>query len=107
MDDPDKGASFGLDNTYTRDGVTVNRYGNPKITWEKSYKTNVGFDMSLYNKINIVADVWKETRNDILMSRSFIPSAMGRSEEHTSELQSLMRISYAVFCLKKKTNKKD
>src|SRR3546814_12934788 len=29
---------------------------------------------------------------------------MNRSEEHTSELQSLMRISYAVFCLKKKTN---
>src|SRR3546814_1514681 len=30
----------------------------------------------------------------------------GRSEEHTSELQSLMRISYAVFCLKKKTHNK-
>src|SRR3546814_4677074 len=30
-----------------------------------------------------------------------------RSEEHTSELQSLMRISYAVFCLKKKNNKKE
>src|SRR3546814_1103799 len=29
-------------------------------------------------------------------------SALNRSEEHTSELQSLMRISYAVFCLKKK-----
>src|SRR3546814_4732914 len=29
-------------------------------------------------------------------------SYLGRSEEHTSELQSLMRISYAVFCLKKK-----
>src|SRR3546814_4141018 len=29
-------------------------------------------------------------------------SGAGRSEEHTSELQSLMRISYAVFCLKKK-----
>src|SRR3546814_4096815 len=29
---------------------------------------------------------------------------LDRSEEHTSELQSLMRISYAVFCLKKKTN---
>src|SRR3546814_10280622 len=29
-----------------------------------------------------------------------------RSEEHTSELQSLMRISYAVFCLKKKNNRK-
>src|SRR3546814_2173195 len=33
--------------------------------------------------------------------RRVIPS---RSEEHTSELQSLMRISYAVFCLKKKTH---
>src|SRR3546814_2245752 len=32
--------------------------------------------------------------------------AGARSEEHTSELQSLMRISYAVFCLKKKTNNK-
>src|SRR3546814_2029405 len=31
-------------------------------------------------------------------------SAMARSEEHTSELQSLMRISYAVFCLNKKSN---
>src|SRR3546814_6462953 len=30
-----------------------------------------------------------------------------RSEEHTSELQSLMRISYAVFCLKKKNEKRD
>src|SRR3546814_7943658 len=30
-----------------------------------------------------------------------------RSEEHTSELQSLMRISYAVFCLKKKTTQKN
>src|SRR3546814_9721000 len=31
------------------------------------------------------------------------PQCVDRSEEHTSELQSLMRISYAVFCLKKKT----
>src|SRR3546814_2881969 len=31
------------------------------------------------------------------------PTDGGRSEEHTSELQSLMRISYAVFCLKKQT----
>src|SRR3546814_1138982 len=37
--------------------------------------------------------------------RSYTTSLAGRSEEHTSELQSLMRISYAVFCLKKKNNK--
>src|SRR3546814_4632512 len=34
----------------------------------------------------------------------FYCALIGRSEEHTSELQSLMRISYAVFCLKKKTS---
>src|SRR3546814_9571659 len=32
-------------------------------------------------------------------------TSIGRSEEHTSELQSLMRISYAVFCLKNKNHK--
>src|SRR3546814_9587253 len=35
-----------------------------------------------------------------------VGSAWLRSEEHTSELQSLMRISYAVFCLKKKKNQR-
>src|SRR3546814_4504427 len=36
--------------------------------------------------------------------RFSVPVSARRSEEHTSELQSLMRISYAVFCLKKKNN---
>src|SRR3546814_8404071 len=35
-----------------------------------------------------------------------LPGRPSRSEEHTSELQSLMRTSYAVFCLKKKTKNK-
>src|SRR3546814_4399022 len=39
-------------------------------------------------------------------SASTARMSAARSEEHTSELQSLMRISYAVFCLKKKKNKK-
>src|SRR3546814_10893498 len=38
-----------------------------------------------------------------LWNRRYPASRCTRSEEHTSELQSLMRISYAVFCLKKKT----
>src|SRR3546814_2069696 len=40
-----------------------------------------------------------------LPRRAAIRAYRVRSEEHTSELQSLMRISYAVFCLKKKNNK--
>src|SRR3546814_10516387 len=46
-----------------------------------------------------IRQTWRALRHERLMSR---PARRDRSEEHTSELQSLMRISYAVFCLKKK-----
>src|SRR3546814_4489135 len=41
----------------------------------------------------------------VTFSREDLVDGNARSEEHTSELQSLMRISYAVFCLKKKKRK--
>src|SRR3546814_7163540 len=44
----------------------------------------------------------ERAKPEILTAKRKIRIANGRSEEHTSELQSLMRISYAVFCLKKK-----
>src|SRR3546814_11803930 len=44
--------------------------------------------------------------DDLATAARGAAGAVGRSEEHTSELQSLMRISYAVFCLKKKTYQK-
>src|SRR3546814_4671303 len=45
---------------------------------------------------------------DLHISRAYLSGGpYGRSEEHTSELQSLMRISYAVFCLKKKRATQD
>src|SRR3546814_8482386 len=47
---------------------------------------------------------WKETALDRLGDIVALRAEL-RSEEHTSELQSLMRISYAVFCLKKKKQK--
>src|SRR3546814_7667648 len=49
---------------------------------------------------------WRWTaRAPAPIARSIRQPLIARSEEHTSELQSLMRISYAVFCLKKKTEK--
>src|SRR3546814_8030792 len=51
--------------------------------------------------------IFPRAHPDLCRNSSLHNSRRGRSEEHTSELQSLMRISYAVFCLKKKkkTNK--
>src|SRR3546814_4081027 len=54
-----------------------------------------GFD------VHYVPDTWP-TRWSRLRAAADDRAAAARSEEHTSELQSLMRISYAVFCLKKK-----
>src|SRR3546814_9008371 len=54
-----------------------------------------------------VTNLWRDASNPRGLWRiaSLASYTAGkRSEEHTSELQSLMRISYAVFCLKKKTN---
>src|SRR3546814_2266061 len=50
-------------------------------------------------------DFWGRVRNLSDAARSQYLATVQRSEEHTSELQSLMRISYAVFCLKKKKQK--
>src|SRR3546814_4578882 len=48
---------------------------------------------------------WEKLVNRASMTWRNLPQESKRSEEHTSELQSLMRISYAVFCLKKKNTK--
>src|SRR3546814_10500368 len=47
---------------------------------------------------------WRQANSVVTVLPSTVPP---RSEEHTSELQSLMRISYAVFCLKKKKKNPD
>src|SRR3546814_8758286 len=45
----------------------------------------------------------RKEKNPFMKGMTAFSEGQERSEEHTSELQSLMRISYAVFCLKKKT----
>src|SRR3546814_3739867 len=54
-----------------------------------------------------LANIARDVAEDAAADRCYLPVEwmVERSEEHTSELQSLMRISYAVFCLKKQTQK--
>jgi TonB-linked SusC/RagA family outer membrane protein len=72
-------ATFGENYGYTRPGVQVLRYPNTEITWEKAYKTNIGFDATFFKGLDITVDVFKEHRKNILMDRSYIPQSMGLS----------------------------
>lgn len=80
MDNWNRGAVFGTNNLYSRSGVYVERYANQDITWEKARKTNLGFEMSIKDKLTIEADYFHENRSNILMDRATIPSTMGLSD---------------------------
>ncbi|MCD2421254.1 TonB-dependent receptor [Niabella pedocola] len=68
---------FGENYAQSRPGVSISRYPNEGITWEKSKKVNVGMDLGLWNAFNVTVDAYKERRSNILMVRSYIPTTMG------------------------------
>src|SRR3546814_1610266 len=62
----------------------------------------VNNETGVVQDIPAIADAVREAGGVLLADAAQSAGKLPRSEEHTSELQSLMRISYAVFCLKKK-----
>src|SRR3546814_4696221 len=100
---PNPGAGFGFPATYSSD-TTIN--------YEIGYKASL-LDRMLSLEASIYQIDWKDIQLQQVdpstgpaaveaRFRDRVRESCSRSEEHTSELQSLMRISYAVFCLKKK-----
>ncbi|MCH4551118.1 MULTISPECIES: SusC/RagA family TonB-linked outer membrane protein [Aestuariibaculum] len=77
LNDGRYGTSFGEQFNNSRPGVYIDRYANPNIGWEKSRQTNVGFDLELFNSLNIIVDVFKQNRTNILQERSNIGATMG------------------------------
>lgn len=77
LDNGDRGYTFGSEYGYSLNGVSISRYEDPFISWEKAYKQNYGIELGLYNKVEIQADYFRESRKNILQSRSAIPTSMG------------------------------
>jgi TonB-linked SusC/RagA family outer membrane protein len=77
MNDPAKSAVFGENREEQLNGISVQRYENRDISWEKAYKTNLGLEATLWNKLNVTVDFWRELRTNILMDRQNIPATMG------------------------------
>src|SRR3546814_6911212 len=76
------------------------RYDDQKATDERLDDVPVGAPHVEVPLLSLIEEPKGDQLSDYAASRR------DRSEEHTSELQSLMRISYAVFCLQKKTKQK-
>src|SRR3546814_4312494 len=88
------------------DLVIADRYpfivGQQRVVGTKLLAYRCGM-MQRNIEVGVVADVGGQAHLDVgYITQHRFDNALQRSEEHTSELQSLMRISYAVFCLKKK-----
>jgi TonB-linked SusC/RagA family outer membrane protein len=78
MENSSYGASFGsLRNAYSRPGMSVVSYADPYITWEKSTKSNLGFEVGILKEWNVQLDFYRESRTNILQTRSNIPLEMG------------------------------
>src|SRR3546814_10276662 len=81
-----------------RPGTTAMNVDVPELRLDRRLKADTVFSQVIHRKeAAILAVEVRDQASDVT----------ARSEEHTSELQSLMRNSYAVFCLKKKNHKRN
>ena len=70
-------ATFGINSGKTYNGISVSRYANEDITWEKSFKTNYAIELGLFKKFDMIAEYFTEHRTDIFMARADVPVTMG------------------------------
>src|SRR3546814_4691694 len=96
------------------DAAMFKASGGFRPRWLPHYLSDYEFTLRLQRKgVRLAVEPGFCAQTDLSLTGMGQPTATGvvafwrRSEEHTSELQSLMRISYAVFCLKKKKRNED
>jgi TonB-linked SusC/RagA family outer membrane protein len=81
MDDGGFSSSFGRNEgvtPYSRPGISVLRYANNEITWEKSKQINLGMDLHMFNNsFELIVDAFKQYRSGILMPKTYIENASG------------------------------
>nr|WP_294877226.1 TonB-dependent receptor [uncultured Pedobacter sp.] len=73
-------ASFGRDDgaaRYSRPGVSISRYANPFVTWEQSKQLNLGMDLQMFRGFELIVDVFRQHRTNILLPKSILESALG------------------------------
>lgn len=77
MTDSNRTSYFGENRGISSSGISVIRYANDAITWEKSLKNNYAVELNLLGKLDVIAEYFTEHRSDIFMTRADIPNTMG------------------------------
>ena len=77
LNDGSMGSMFGQEFSNWINGVSIDRYANDQITWEKAKMMNIGVELGLFDKIEFQADYFTEYRSNILMDRAQTPSTLG------------------------------
>lgn len=77
LNDGNRSKYFGTNFAYGKNGVSIRRYEDAAITWERSYKQNYGIELGLIDKFELQVDYFRENRTNILQERASIPSTMG------------------------------
>ncbi len=77
LDDGSMGSMFGQEFSNWINGVSIDRYANDQITWEKASMMNLGLEFGLFDKIELQADYFTEYRSNILMDRAQTPATLG------------------------------
>ena len=75
---PGNSYNFGT-STQSYAGTRLGDWANPNVGWEEAHKLNVGVDLSLFSKLKISADYFKERREGIFLERASIPVYVGLS----------------------------
>jgi TonB-linked SusC/RagA family outer membrane protein len=71
------GYTFGIDGNKGFGGAAEGLVGSPNLSWEKSKKANIGVEIGLFDKLTLIADVFKENRTDIFVRRNSLSSVIG------------------------------
>ncbi|TAM94076.1 MAG: TonB-dependent receptor [Chitinophagaceae bacterium] len=95
-DDPNgPSATFGNTNSVTLHGTTIEAYPNPEVTWEKAKKTNIALEVTLFDNLNITAEIYHQYRYDILIPRGYIPVTAGIESSASGNLQANLGTAYS------------
>src|SRR3546814_2127310 len=88
---------------YVRPGIGIAIHDGPLYAVRKGRRVDLGSRVLFEPELAVGVQINPRLAAELSWVHMSHATLFSRSEEHTSELQSLMRISYAVFCLKKQT----